>query len=283
MLFCCLYSELLGIIDNLQCFLGAQYSITLFDTDLNEEVWVEDAAHHGPIYEIKWSRDDRYMLSCSGGGTCKVWDMLAVSFRANNVMSFGALNAANGNNTPGGGSNSHHHPNQHYSAAARAILGEVQQPLTALQSASAKPPFLVHTLVASPPVFTYCAVFQDQARSSFTNTNSTTTLGAAASAAAAAVGDAAEDGSAYAIASRNLDATSTVPRIITGAADGKLRVWDGSQLKGYIVIAHKDGDKGEEGGGGGDKDKNNKHEGSVVDYSPHDGHVNSLVIDERSR
>jgi WD40 repeat protein len=188
------------------------YSITLYDTDLREEVWVESAAHHGPIYELKWSRDDQFLLSCSGDGTCKVWDMLPVSYRSSNTMGFGALN----------------------SSAVGRVNGSFDP---SIQATGARPPGLLHTLVASPPVYTYTGVFQDQA-------------------APTQPRQAADTGGR----------SAAVPRIITGAADGKLRVWDGGVMVGYVVVTSKD-----------------KNDTEAVDYSPHEGQINSIVIDERSR
>lgn len=193
---------------------GVLYSIILYDTDLKEEVWVEDAAHHGPIYELKWSRDDRFLLSCSGDGTCKVWDMLPVAFRSSNTMGFGALN----------------------NAAAGRVNGSLDASVATPAQGSSRPPSLVHTLVASPPVYTYSGVFQDQAKSVASISQS-------------------QD-------ARNVG--SLVPRIITGGADGKLRVWDNAEMVGYVVVAGKDKEE-------------------RVDYSPHEGQINSIVIDERSR
>jgi WD40 repeat protein len=41
-----------------------------------DEVWCEHNAHNGVIYDIKWSKDDSLLVSCSNDGTCKVWDVL---------------------------------------------------------------------------------------------------------------------------------------------------------------------------------------------------------------
>jgi len=185
-------------------YLGVVYAIILYDTDLREEVWVEDAAHHGPIYELKWSSDDRFLLSSSGDGTAKVWDMQPTAYRSSNTMGFSALTTSQ--------------------------VGRVNGSLDAsIQAAGARPPSLLHTLVTSPPVYMYTGVFQDQPGSP-------------------------------AVA-------SGVPRVITGAADGKLRVWEGSRMLGYVVVTSKEKDSAQES----------------VDYSPHDGQINSIVIDERSK
>jgi WD40 repeat protein len=222
------------------------YSLVLYDTDLNEQVWVEEAAHHGVIYEIKWTKNDRYLLTCSGDGTCKVWDMLPVAYRSSNTMGFGALSSVD------------------LSSAADPAAA-------ALTSASNRPPTLLHTLTASPPVYTYCGVFCDHPRA-----------GASAGAGTASVDlsgglpgeDGGVDGGSLSnsvsvmpgqLSSIYASTTSVVPRIVTGGADGKLRVWEGSTFMGYVHVTHKD------------------EETNAVDYSPHDGQINSIVIDERSR
>ena len=55
------------------------YCIKLFDPDYNEELFCFNPAHHGVIYELKWSKNDRYLLSSSGDGTVKVWDLIGLS------------------------------------------------------------------------------------------------------------------------------------------------------------------------------------------------------------
>jgi WD40 repeat protein len=55
------------------------YSLKLYDTDVGVLVWSELYAHHGVVYDVKWSKDDSYLLSSSGDGTTKIWDVLTVS------------------------------------------------------------------------------------------------------------------------------------------------------------------------------------------------------------
>ena len=183
------------------------YSVSLYDTDLNEEVWMEPAAHHGVVYEMRWTRDDRYMLSCSGDGTCKVWDMRSVLYRSSNTMGFNAILS----NTS--------------DSSANTTAPAVQ--------AANKPPSIMFILSSSPPVYTYTAVFQEQMPTALSTTG---------------------------------DDKRELPRIITGGADGRLRVWDDGEMKGLIVVSYKGRDGKQE-----------------VDDSPHEGQVNSIVIDERSR
>ena len=54
-------------------------SLKIYCPDSGIEVWADNSAHHGVIYEIKWSADDRFLLTCSGDGTCKVWDVRPIS------------------------------------------------------------------------------------------------------------------------------------------------------------------------------------------------------------
>ena len=228
---------------------GVLYSIIIYDTDLKEEVWVEDAAHHGPIYDLKWSRDDRCLLSCSGDGTCKIWDMTSVSFRASNLMGFGALN--NANNANNGGTSGR---------VNASIDGSIAPSGTSGQGAASQPPTLLHTLVTSPPVYTYCGVFQDQPRAGLASAHSQSESLDLLRQSTVSAHHRAEH---YDFKDKPL----VVPRVITGSADGKLRVWDGSEMVGYVVVTNKDKDANKES----------------VDYSPHDGQINSIVIDERSR
>jgi WD40 repeat protein len=55
------------------------YSLKLYDTDVGVLIWSELYAHHGVVYDVKWSKDDSYLLSSSGDGTTKIWDVLTVS------------------------------------------------------------------------------------------------------------------------------------------------------------------------------------------------------------
>lgn len=52
---------------------GDVYSIILYDSDKGLELWREDCAHHGVIYDLEFSMDDAYLVSCSGDGTVKTW------------------------------------------------------------------------------------------------------------------------------------------------------------------------------------------------------------------
>lgn len=224
---------------------GTVYSLRLFDTDVNEEVWAEPAAHHGVIYEVKWSKDDRYLLTCSGDGTCKVWDLLSLLFRTSPLQQ----QTLAGQSSKGATS----------VAVGRSMVTDSNSSLQGLLSGRNAMPSLVHTLSSARPVFVYTAVFQENGSSGtvrtgglgYTHTSVGTSLDLA--------------GSVEKLTDLE---NAAVPRIITGSSDGRLRVWDGSVMAGYISVRDKDS----EGGGT-----------PAEDFSPHDGQVNSIVIDERSK
>ena len=54
---------------------GNVYSIILYDSDNGIELWRENTAHHGIIYDLQFSLDDNYLASCSGDGNVKVWNL----------------------------------------------------------------------------------------------------------------------------------------------------------------------------------------------------------------
>jgi WD40 repeat protein len=57
---------------------GGAYHLRIYDPDLLVEVAAAAYCHQGPIYEVKWSLNDRYLLTCSGDGCVKVWDLLGM-------------------------------------------------------------------------------------------------------------------------------------------------------------------------------------------------------------
>jgi WD40 repeat protein len=46
---------------------------------LYKNIHVYKYTYIGVIYDVKWSNDDSYLLSCSGDGTSKIWDVLTIS------------------------------------------------------------------------------------------------------------------------------------------------------------------------------------------------------------
>lgn len=56
-------------------FSGSLFGVAVFDPDTGVLIWCDDRAHFGVVYDLKWSLDDGYLLSCSSDGQCKVWNM----------------------------------------------------------------------------------------------------------------------------------------------------------------------------------------------------------------
>ncbi len=59
--------------------MGDVYSVAIYDSDNGVECWRENTAHHGVIYDLQFSLDDNYLVSCSGDGCVKVWSLSTVS------------------------------------------------------------------------------------------------------------------------------------------------------------------------------------------------------------
>jgi WD40 repeat protein len=159
------------------------YSLKLFDTDIGVEVWCMNSAHHSVVYDIRWSKDDSYIVTCSGDGTTKIWDVEC-------YVRMGAI-AVHG--TPGKGNNTD----------------------TAMSPGVRHQPYLAHVLRTVPPLYVYCAIFQE-----YTIAPSTDMV--------ADVKDSYEKQRAE------------LPRVITGSSDGRIRVWNGSKLLGTLRIGDND-------------------------------------------
>ncbi len=181
------------------------YGLHLFDVDMGTEVWFESIAHHGVIYDIKWSEDDCHLLTCSGDGTVKVWD----------VSSFN-ISSHNKNNADGT------LPSPRGVSLMQQLYLHSQQ---AQQDGKAPGGALVQTLTTTPPLFIYCAIFQEYGTSSDSSTRS-----------------------------------AALPKIITGASDGRLRVYNNGSHVGNIRISD-----------------------DADDFPPHEGNVNAVTIDQRSK
>ena len=180
------------------------YGLHLFDVDFGTEVWFESTAHHGVIYDIKWSDDDCHLLTCSGDGTVKVWDV-------------SSLNSCSKTNADGS------LPSPRGVSLMQQLYLHSQQ---MQQEGKVSGALLVQSLTTTPPLFIYCAVFQE-----------------------------------YGISSADSSSRSaTLPRIISGASDGRLRVYNNGSHMGNIRI-------------GEDSD----------DFPPHEGNVNAITIDQRSK
>ena len=66
--------------------LSTIFSLKLYCPDSGVEVWSDNSAHHGVVYDIKWSKDDHYLLTCSGDGTCKLWHVHSISHQHNSAL-----------------------------------------------------------------------------------------------------------------------------------------------------------------------------------------------------
>ena len=99
---------------------------------------------------------------------------------------------------------------------------------------------LVHTLAASPPVFTYAALFQEYATpdAAALPLHGFTAGGAAApgSPKHLSVADLLSGQRRGANVSPTLLQRTPPPPVISGGADGKLRVWEGGRLVGKIKV-----------------------------------------------
>lgn len=192
------------------------YSLQLFDTDLGEKVWASSIAHHGVIYDIKWSKDDSYILTCSSDGLCKVWDV--VCYRINKAAK-----------------RSISHPVE---KRASFVDTETGIPMTTISQ-----PFLAHTLSSLPPVFVYSAIFQEYLQPEIIKRGS----------------DSPRNNLTSSI-DNPLFERAPLPKIISGSSDGRIRVWEKNKMIGFISQDLEDDN-----------------------FPAHDGRVNCLAIDERSK
>lgn len=262
------------------------YSLLLYDTDLDEEVWAEEIAHHAVIYDIKWSKNDRYLLTCSADGTCKVFDLVALhpllalypgqsvgiattdgtspramttgeeTSRTTGGTSVKAVNSGPGGGGGGGG------------GPATDTTGPPS--LRPNRIIRAFPPKIKHILSLPASVYVYSGVFQEFGPS-LTLGSYFNPLGLSINhnSPLATIGSGTLELSQW---QEHMTALlqAPVPRVIVGAADGRIRVFDEGELAGYIrVVEQAEGKTAEPG--------------DAVDFSPHDGCVNSLALDERTK
>jgi WD40 repeat protein len=244
------------------------YSLRLYDPDLDEEVWIDEAAHHGIIYDMKWSKNDRFLLTCSNDSSCKVWDLLALHPLMQQYSPPSDEDQSlllQQNHSPG----SHGYatvPGDEQSVAENSHYPTHNHYLTPRNVVKQFPP-KIHCVFRLPSkVYSYCGLFQESLQSRTTS---------------------ATDPSGY-IWNQLLEyhvwkeqmttlQANSLPHVIIGCSDGRLRVFEytsdqvpsatssSSMLLGYISVKDKD------------------EAGNVIDIPPHNGTVNSLVIDERSR
>lgn len=162
---------------------GRAFALSIIDSDTAKVVWSDLRAHHGVIYQVRWSLDDRYLLSASADGACRVWDTAGL---------VSAVSAANASKSG------------YYM------------------------PFLLYSLEQTPPGFIYCALFQEFGLKP--------------------------------------NAPMTLPRVITGSSDGRIRVYQDDAILGFLGFRE-----------GSVRDKD------VDSTAPHGGFVNDLCIDCKSK
>ncbi len=233
---------------------------------MDEEIWIDDVAHHSIIYDVKWTKNDRFLITCSGDGTCKIWDFLAFSptlvqytaaYNAHQLVlnrnkisnadddtmvgtQLATARTANTYNTLGNNTGREFHLHDEMSPASIAKM---------------YPPQLIQVLPLAAGVVAYCSVFQEF--------NVPFVL-------PPPIMQFKDDGLTtgelnYYIEQFNALKSAYAPRAIIGCSDGRIRVFDSGRLMGYVMVVDRDDD------------------GKQKDFSPHDGVVNSLTIDERSK
>jgi WD40 repeat protein len=163
------------------------YSLHIFDVDTGKSVWSDLRAHHGIVYQTRWSLDDKWLLTCSADGSAKIWD-------------------------------------------TAGLMAAVTRPSsTNAKAFSTHLPYLQCALELSPPCFIYTAVFQDYShKTPLTLTTS----------------------------------SSSVPRVIIGSNDGRIRVYQETSYIGQLGL---------------------KHEEDFHSLAPHSGSVNDLSVDCKSK
>jgi hypothetical protein len=246
------------------------YCLRLYDTDLDEEIWAEEVAHHSVIYDLKWSKNDRFLITCSGDGNCKVWDFFSFSpcLSQYSTAYYAHQTALNRHRMAGqtGVDDDTYIGTQLATARTANTYNTAGNPagqdfhlhdeMSPSNITKLYPPQVIHVLPLPAHVVSYCAVFQEF--------NSTPFV--LPSPAMQFKDDALTMGELnYYIEQLNFLKASYAPRVIIGCSDGRIRVFDSGRFMGYVMVNGKD------------------DTGKQKDFSPHDGVVNAVVIDERSK
>lgn len=240
------------------------YSLILYDTDTDEEVWAEYIAHHAVIYDIQWSKNDRYLLTCAGDGSCKVWDLLyfcplldAIE-RAKALAQAQTLSSTVADNTASNAQPTPREGEGQQSSSEAAGL-EAFAGISKSEVLISHPPRIIQILSLGSALYSYCGLFQEFNVSTLLSTMQliNTFQGSTVS---GLLGVPTLQEQFHAIE------RGTVPRIIIGCADGRLRVFEDNRFLGFISVPSDS--PGEE---------------NTEDFSPHDAQINALVIDERSK
>lgn len=229
------------------------YSLILYDTDTDEEVWSEYVAHHAVIYDIRWSKNDRYLLTCGGDGACKIWDLLYFCPLLDVIERSRSSTQAVVDNTMLNGTIPEEGP-----PGSPMTAAEHSPELTKNNILLTHPPRIIQILSIGTGMYAYCGIFQEFGGVNIINSLQLyNTLLGTANSHLMGLPTLQEQFTAI--------EKSTVPRVIIGCADGRMRVFDDQKFMGFICIAGSSEENGEQ------------------DFSPHDAQINSLVVDERSK
>ncbi len=241
---------------------GVVYSVSIFDSDTADLLWCDEYAHYGVVYDIKWLSDDSKLVTCSADGRCRIYDVKLTS-RGFREFKEGALE----HQLRAGDSS-----RNSVSAQAASISGGAAAASAGVSSGTSGGGGLSASVYISrsaliettPPVFIYCVLFQEPATRKKSSNTAKTDNGAAAS-------DQTVNSDAPAVASHQPPQTAADTMIITGAADGRLRVYDvdgawQGELLSYDPAASAAAASAEDS-----------------PFSPHEKAVHDIVIDSKSR
>ena len=157
--------------------IGVLYSLRLFDTDSGKEVWSTTAAHHGVIYSLSWNADDSALLSTSGDGTAKIWNVVCLHFLVRRYL----LRQQQQQQQHYGESNTNSSIDAGNSIAGLLLNTSSSDPtINQTESTSHRfqsklytaRPHVMATYAHSPPTYVYCGVFQETASMSPPTTSS---------------------------------------------------------------------------------------------------------------
>lgn len=298
------------------------YSIIIFHSNTGKEVFTFPNAHYGVIYDLQWSLDDGYLLSVSSDSTIKVWDVAPLwkleggPWESSSSSSATVSNRKNesggvdGNseedqidqeNKPNISSSSLNHENKlegglHHE---NSELDTISKPIIATADSPSFPriPFCCSICVISPPCFIYCGIFWEYSSSSGSNPSGAANTGrkstkerfaSSKNPTMSMKGSSGVQWSQFystspVLGGENSDMKSTFhrippPRIICGSSDGHLRVWEGCNGKflGYIHVEGEDEKKD-------DVSNDSRHILASQVFPAHEGRIQSIIIDDRSR
>eukprot|EP00981_Chlorochromonas_danica_P009400 scaffold2646_cov184-Ochromonas_danica.AAC.3 len=235
------------------------YSLILYNTDTDEEIWADHIAHHSVIYDIQWSKNDRYLLTTSGD------DLIERNHRLSSNQQMTA------ENTVMNASRDNIVLSPLHEEESSSITGKEE--ITRHDILSQYPPRICDIYSLGTALYAYCGVFQDFSSTHLGNSIAlyNSLHGNASFMASQLVGLPSLEEQFHAVQK------AVVPRIIIGCADGRLRVYDDHKFLGFISVP-VEGD-----GNTTSKTTTATSTQQDQDFSPHDAPINALVIDDRSK